>query len=87
MCPIWPLHLIVIYLLALCPLWVVCQAVPELLATFSPNVTEVHMDDSYYVDVEVQGMDFSEYWLKSPIIFYSFLTSPFKGELRKKRKN
>ncbi|XP_060806938.1 ileal sodium/bile acid cotransporter [Amyelois transitella] len=55
MCPIWPLHLIIIYLLALCPLWVFCQAVPNLLASFTPDLVSVHMDDYYYVDVAVSG--------------------------------
>ncbi|XP_052744925.1 P3 protein isoform X2 [Bicyclus anynana] len=57
MCPIWPLHLIILYLLVLCPLWVLCQAAPELLATFSADTLEMHMDDSYYVYVNVTGTD------------------------------
>ncbi|CAH2059370.1 unnamed protein product, partial [Iphiclides podalirius] len=55
MCPIWPLHIIILYLLALCPMWVVCQAVPNLLATFNPNNLTLHMDYSDFIDVEVTG--------------------------------
>ncbi|KAM3960640.1 LOW QUALITY PROTEIN: ileal sodium/bile acid cotransporter [Aphomia sociella] len=55
MCPIWPLHLIIIYLLALCPLWVVCQTIPELMANFTPDDITVHMDDSEYVDLRITG--------------------------------
>ncbi|XP_069363057.1 ileal sodium/bile acid cotransporter-like isoform X2 [Maniola hyperantus] len=57
MCPIWPLHLIVLYLLVLCPLWVLCQAAPDLLATFSAETLEMHMDDTYDVYVNVSGYD------------------------------
>ncbi|XP_026754122.2 sodium-dependent organic anion transporter-like [Galleria mellonella] len=57
MCPIWPLHLIIIYLLALCPLWVICQAMPNLIATFTPNNITVHMDDSEYVNLTITGSD------------------------------
>lgn len=56
MCPIWPLHLIILYLLVLCPLWVLCQAAPNLLASFSSDTLEMHMDDSYYVYVNVTGV-------------------------------
>lgn len=55
MCPIWPLHLIIIYLLALCPLWVVCQTVPTLTASFNPDIVNVNMDEVVYVNVTVQG--------------------------------
>ncbi|XP_059050623.1 sodium-dependent organic anion transporter-like [Achroia grisella] len=55
MCPIWPLHLIVIYLLALCPLWVICQSVPNLISNFVPNNITVHMDDTEYVNLTITG--------------------------------
>ncbi|KAF9418051.1 hypothetical protein HW555_005035 [Spodoptera exigua] len=51
MCPIWPLHLIIIYLLALCPLWVICQAVPDLTATFIPDEVTINMNEYTYVNV------------------------------------
>lgn len=54
MCPIWPLHLIILYILALCPLWVLCQAAPTMIATFSHNLT-VNMDEYEFVDVTVVG--------------------------------
>ncbi|XP_032523379.2 sodium-dependent organic anion transporter-like isoform X2 [Danaus plexippus] len=57
MCPLWPLHLIVLYLLVLGPMWVLCQAAPNLMATYLPTeVEEVHMGDTYYVDVNVTGV-------------------------------
>lgn len=55
MCPIWPLHLIVLYVLALCPLWVICQNVPRLTAVFSPPSIIVKMDEYKYVDVSIEG--------------------------------
>ncbi|CAH1641493.1 unnamed protein product [Spodoptera littoralis] len=55
MCPIWPLHLIIIYLLALCPLWVICQAVPDLTATFIPDGVTINMNEYTYVNVSVSG--------------------------------
>ncbi|KAH9643167.1 hypothetical protein HF086_010619 [Spodoptera exigua] len=55
MCPIWPLHLIIIYLLALCPLWVICQAVPDLTATFIPDEVTINMNEYTYVNVSVSG--------------------------------
>ncbi|XP_041985325.1 P3 protein-like isoform X2 [Aricia agestis] len=55
MCPLWPLHLVILYLLVLCPLWVLCQATPKLLATFSNTTIDVHMDQFYYVGVNVTG--------------------------------
>lgn len=55
MCPIWPLHLIIIYLLALCPLYVLCQLAPNLLSTFPTESVSVHMDEYYYVNVNVTG--------------------------------
>ncbi|VVC87895.1 unnamed protein product [Leptidea sinapis] len=55
MCPLWPLHLIILYLLALGPLWVVCQAIPEMIATFNPKQIELHMGNSTYVTVNVTG--------------------------------
>ncbi|KAJ8715621.1 hypothetical protein PYW07_010103 [Mythimna separata] len=57
MCPIWPLHLIILYILALCPLWVLCQSAPTLLATFLPNITTVNMDEYEYVNVTISGAD------------------------------
>ncbi|XP_050684859.1 sodium/bile acid cotransporter 5-like isoform X2 [Leptidea sinapis] len=56
MCPLWPLHLIILYLLALGPLWVVCQAIPEMIATFNPKQIELHMGNSTYVTVNVTGL-------------------------------
>ncbi|KAL0860976.1 hypothetical protein ABMA27_009506 [Loxostege sticticalis] len=53
MCPIWPLHLVLLYLLALCPLWVLCQQLPRISAVFAPNATTVHMDQYQLVDVTV----------------------------------
>ncbi|CAH0721189.1 unnamed protein product, partial [Brenthis ino] len=58
MCPIWPLHLIILYILVLCPLWVLCQAAPNLLSEFLTEVDQVHMNDHYYVDVNVIGSGF-----------------------------
>lgn len=55
MCPIWPLHLIVLYILAMCPLWVLCQAAPQLTAYFIPDHVSVHMDDYFNVNVAVNG--------------------------------
>ncbi|XP_026729884.1 ileal sodium/bile acid cotransporter-like isoform X2 [Trichoplusia ni] len=55
MCPIWPLHLIILYLLALCPLWVIVQAVPELTASFDPEQITVNMDEYHLVNVAVEG--------------------------------
>lgn len=55
MCPIWPLHLIVLYVLALCPLWVICQNVPRLTAVFSPPSIIVKMEEYKYVDVSIEG--------------------------------
>ncbi|KAL4708506.1 hypothetical protein ACJJTC_014114 [Scirpophaga incertulas] len=57
MCPIWPLHLVILYLLALCPLWVLCQQLPKMSldALFEPNATIVHMDTTGYVDVTIRG--------------------------------
>ncbi|CAK1594551.1 unnamed protein product [Parnassius mnemosyne] len=55
MCPIWPLHIIILYLLALYPMWAVCQAVPNLLATFDPSDLTVHMDAYKFVNVTVTG--------------------------------
>ncbi|CAG5013866.1 unnamed protein product [Parnassius apollo] len=55
MCPIWPLHIIILYLLALYPMWAVCQAVPNLLATFDPSDITVHMDAYKFVNVTVTG--------------------------------
>lgn len=55
MCPIWPLHLIILYILALCPLWMICQAAPTLIATFNPDNVLVNMDEYKYVDVAVVG--------------------------------
>nr|XP_021199441.2 ileal sodium/bile acid cotransporter [Helicoverpa armigera]XP_049705115.1 ileal sodium/bile acid cotransporter [Helicoverpa armigera]XP_049705117.1 ileal sodium/bile acid cotransporter [Helicoverpa armigera] len=55
MCPIWPLHLIILYLLALCPLWVICQAVPDLTATFMPANLTVNMNEYEYIDFTVTG--------------------------------
>ncbi|XP_073963462.1 ileal sodium/bile acid cotransporter-like isoform X2 [Choristoneura fumiferana] len=55
MCPIWPLHLIVLYILAICPLWVICQTVPQLTATFLPAQLTVNMDEYYDVNVTVTG--------------------------------
>ncbi|CAH2096980.1 unnamed protein product [Euphydryas editha] len=57
MCPIWPLHLIILYILAICPMWVLCQAAPKLLATFLTETVEVHMNQNYYVNVNVTGSD------------------------------
>ncbi|CAH0763368.1 unnamed protein product [Diatraea saccharalis] len=59
MCPIWPLHLIILYLLALCPLWVLCQQLPlTLKAIFEPESVSVHMDYTAYVDVNVTSNGF-----------------------------
>ncbi|XP_049880720.1 solute carrier family 10 member 6-like [Pectinophora gossypiella] len=55
MCPIWPLHLIIIYLLALCPLWVLCQTIPNLTASFLPASVELNMDYTEYVNVTVKS--------------------------------
>ncbi|XP_063389448.1 P3 protein-like isoform X3 [Cydia fagiglandana] len=55
MCPIWPLHLIVLYILAMCPLWVLCQAAPQLSAYFIPDQVSVHMDDYFNVNVAING--------------------------------
>ncbi|XP_072934755.1 ileal sodium/bile acid cotransporter-like isoform X2 [Epargyreus clarus] len=55
MCPIWPLHLIILYLLALCPLWVICQAAPNLVATFFPSNITVHMNEYQIVNVSIHG--------------------------------
>ncbi|KAJ8709712.1 hypothetical protein PYW08_009716 [Mythimna loreyi] len=55
MCPIWPLHLIILYILALCPLWVLCQSAPNLIATFLPDEISVNMDEYHYVNVTIQG--------------------------------
>ncbi|XP_053619540.1 uncharacterized sodium-dependent transporter YocS-like [Plodia interpunctella] len=55
MCPIWPLHLIILYLLALCPLWVICQELPNLIANFSTSTVEVHMDEHDYVNLVVHA--------------------------------
>ncbi|XP_063369208.1 ileal sodium/bile acid cotransporter-like [Cydia amplana] len=55
MCPIWPLHLIVLYILAMCPLWVLCQAAPQLSAYFIPDQVTVHMDDYFNVNVAING--------------------------------
>ncbi|KAG6449084.1 hypothetical protein O3G_MSEX005863, partial [Manduca sexta] len=55
MCPIWPLHLIILYVLAICPLWVLCQAAPELTANFVPSIVDINMQEYKYVDVNVQG--------------------------------
>jgi hypothetical protein len=57
MCPIWPLHLIILYLLALCPIWVLCQQLPAITleALFEPNATTLHMDDVKYVNLTVKG--------------------------------
>ncbi|XP_045455379.1 sodium/bile acid cotransporter-like [Melitaea cinxia] len=57
MCPIWPLHLIILYILAICPMWVICQAAPKLLATFLTDTAEVHMNQYYYVNLNVTGSD------------------------------
>lgn len=57
MCPIWPLHLIILYILAICPMWVICQAAPRLLATFITDTVEVHMDQYFYVNLNVTGSD------------------------------
>ncbi|XP_039760622.1 sodium/bile acid cotransporter-like isoform X2 [Pararge aegeria] len=57
MCPLWPMHLIILYLLMLCPLWVLCQAAPEFLASFTADTFEMHMDDSYFVYVNITGND------------------------------
>ncbi|KAG6465910.1 hypothetical protein O3G_MSEX015491, partial [Manduca sexta] len=54
MCPIWPLHLIILYVLAICPLWVLCQAAPELTANFVPSIVDINMQEYKYVDVNVQ---------------------------------
>ncbi|CAH0597716.1 unnamed protein product [Chrysodeixis includens] len=55
MCPIWPLHLIILYLLALCPLWVIVQAVPELTASFDPADITVNMDEYHLVNIAIEG--------------------------------
>ncbi|CAB3227663.1 unnamed protein product [Arctia plantaginis] len=55
MCPIWPMHLIIIYLLALCPLWVVCQTLPNLVALFEPSELTIHMDEYEFVNLTIQG--------------------------------
>ncbi|XP_068625579.1 ileal sodium/bile acid cotransporter-like [Battus philenor] len=55
MCPIWPLHIIILYLLALCPVWVICQAAPNLLANFEPDSLTIHMDAYNFIDVNVTG--------------------------------
>ncbi|KPJ04250.1 hypothetical protein RR46_00245 [Papilio xuthus] len=55
MCPIWPLHIVILYILALCPIWVMCQSAPNLLATFKPNNLSLHMAYYDFIDVEVKG--------------------------------
>ncbi|CAG4978835.1 unnamed protein product [Colias eurytheme] len=55
MCPLWPLHLIILYLLALGPLWVLCQSVPNLIASFDPKEIELNMGDNFFVHVNVSG--------------------------------
>ncbi|XP_026323058.1 sodium/bile acid cotransporter 5-like isoform X2 [Hyposmocoma kahamanoa] len=57
MCPIWPLHLIILYILALCPLWVLCQELPKLTANFKPQELEMVMEYAEYVSVSVKGDD------------------------------
>ncbi|CAH0401641.1 unnamed protein product [Chilo suppressalis] len=59
MCPIWPLHLIILYLLALCPLWVLCQQLPlTLKAVFDPSSLAVHMDYTGYANLTVTSNGF-----------------------------
>ncbi|KAJ0170814.1 hypothetical protein K1T71_013586 [Dendrolimus kikuchii] len=55
MCPIWPLHLIVLYLLVLCPLWVLCQMAPNLTASFEPSEITVNMEEYEFVNVSITG--------------------------------
>ncbi|XP_046972949.1 solute carrier family 10 member 6-like isoform X2 [Vanessa cardui] len=57
MCPIWPLHLIILYIVAICPMWVLCQAAPNYLAKFLSETVEIHMGEYYYVNVSVTGSD------------------------------
>ncbi|XP_048486554.1 solute carrier family 10 member 6 [Plutella xylostella] len=56
MCPIWPMHLVVLYLLALCPLWVLCQALPTLSAGFQPADLTVNMNEYSDVNVTLTGL-------------------------------
>ncbi|CAK1541047.1 unnamed protein product [Leptosia nina] len=55
MCPLWPLHLIILYLLALGPLWVLCQSVPNLIASFDPKEIQLNMGETAFVRVNITG--------------------------------
>ncbi|XP_038219705.1 sodium/bile acid cotransporter-like isoform X3 [Zerene cesonia] len=55
MCPLWPLHLIILYLLALGPLWVLCESMPNIIASFDPKEIEINMGDNYFVHVNITG--------------------------------
>ncbi|XP_022121017.2 ileal sodium/bile acid cotransporter isoform X3 [Pieris rapae] len=55
MCPLWPLHLIILYLLALGPLWVLCQSVPNIIASFHPMEIQLNMGEEAFVQVVVNG--------------------------------
>ncbi|XP_063834534.1 ileal sodium/bile acid cotransporter-like isoform X1 [Ostrinia nubilalis] len=60
MCPIWPLHLVLLYLLAICPLWVLCQQLPQISAVFNPDSAMIHMNLYEDVNVTVKGVGLLE---------------------------
>jgi len=61
MCPLWPLHIIFLYLLALCPMWyVACQVVNKapgwLDVKFTPSKLEALMAETYKVNFDVANL-------------------------------
>ncbi|GBP40168.1 hypothetical protein EVAR_20312_1 [Eumeta japonica] len=56
MCPLWPLHIILMYLLMLYPVWVLCQNAPRFQASYRPDNIEVHMDQYEIADFNVTGL-------------------------------
>ncbi|XP_014255342.1 sodium/bile acid cotransporter 5-like isoform X1 [Cimex lectularius] len=71
MCPLWPLHIVLMYLMALCPLWyVTCQIVAKaskFSAKFTPGeLSSLYMQNSQTVGVSTR--DLSDMEIKNSII-------------------
>lgn len=57
MCPLWPLHIIIFYLLTLLPFWAVCQVAPRMMADYIPEKLEIHMDSTEKVLVNITDFE------------------------------
>lgn len=69
MCPIWPLHIFLMYLLVLCPLWILScglavQAAEYLPFTFDPAQLNLTMDETKQVYVYSDDPAVGEYQWK-----------------------